>query len=258
MSSKPLLHDFAANVYSQLGEDGMIAALFDVIGIEHHRCAEFGAWDGLFCSNTAHLWRDQGWQSIQIEPHPPRFKELKQNTARKPVLALNEVVLPANVNELCGRIGALDLLSIDVDGDDYELFAALTLTPRVVVIEFNQSVPPHMDIRQVGIGKGHCFSSSAFALKKLADSKGYRLVGRSESNLFFVHESVQTDLSEHFNTEYMDMFDWSEYTYLITDMVGRMAFIGRGPFWGYGDSLLDYPLRSAGPNPPWKKYLEFE
>lgn len=252
---KPLLHDYASNAYSQLGEDGMIERLLADYGVDYHTCAEFGAWDGLHCSNTALLWRDQDWTSIQIEPHEERYGELVENAKGYAVQPLREIVTPANVDRLLTSQGSLDLLSIDVDGYDYEIFEAMTIRPRIVVIEFNQSVPPHLDIRQVGAQ--HSFSASGLAMKRLAERKGYRFAGRSESNLFFV-EIGEPDPAEFYNVRWEDQFSAEEYTYVVGDMTGNITLVGRGPFWGYGTAAIDYPLRTAGPHPPWKKYLEFE
>lgn len=255
---KPKLSDFAANVYSQLGEDGMLERLLQDVGVEYQTCAEFGAWDGLFCSNTAHLWRDQDWASIQIEPDKERFGFLKGNTVGqgyRKVQALRETVTPNNINALLSPLGPLDVLSIDVDGADYYLFEALSIRPRVVIIEYNQSIPPHMDIRQGQMGGGQSFSASALATKRLAECKGYRVAGRSETNLFLVHESA-ADPSEFYETEWDKLFSWDEYTYLIGDMSGAITFVGHGPYWGYGDKELDYSLRTDGAAPPWKKFYD--
>jgi hypothetical protein len=253
---KPKLSEFAANVYSQLGEDGMLARLLEDFGVRHKTCAEFGAWDGLFCSNTAHLWRDQGWKSIQIEPNDQRFAELEVNVRGHDVKAIKDLVYPQTIDDLLSGIGPLDVLSIDVDGADWYLFDAMTITPRIVIIEYNQSIPPHLDIRQSHAGM-ETFSASALAIKKLAESKGYQVAGRSETNLFLVHES-QGDPSAFYETEWDRLFTWDEYTYLIGDMTGNVTFVGRGPYWGHGTSRLDYPLRTDGAQPPWKQYYEFE
>ncbi len=256
--SKPQLREFASNTYSQLGEDGMLEQLLKDVGVRHETCAEFGAWDGLFCSNTARLWKDNHWKSIQIEPDPDRFQELKANTSGYDVVTKKKHILPSNINFELPDIGPLDVLSIDVDGFDYELFDALTLRPRIVIIEYNQSVPPHMEIRQVlQEGDFHSFSASALSVKKLAERKGYRVAGRSETNLFLVEEH-EVDPADFYETEWEKMFSWDEYTYLITDMAGRTTFVGRGPYWGHAVEPLTYALRTEGEQPPWRKYLDID
>ena len=63
---KPRLSDFAHDLHSQAGEDGILQAIFDRSGVRSRVCIEFGAWDGLHLSNTAQFWRN-GWPGILIE-----------------------------------------------------------------------------------------------------------------------------------------------------------------------------------------------
>jgi hypothetical protein len=60
------LSDFGFNEYSQFGEDGMIDEALKRIGVRSSRCVEFGAGDGLSCSNTANLWHN-GWKAVLVE-----------------------------------------------------------------------------------------------------------------------------------------------------------------------------------------------
>jgi hypothetical protein len=91
-----------------------------------------------------------------------------------------------------------DLLSIDIDGNDFWVWRAVTAHhPRVVVIEYNASVPPtesrviayDPDFRWSGTDY---FGASLLALQQLGGEKGYRLVGcdRSGTNAFFVLEDI--------------------------------------------------------------------
>ncbi|MGP1283786.1 MAG: hypothetical protein ACTS1X_12490 [Parasphingopyxis sp.] len=41
------------NIYSQGGEDQIIAELFEIMGIENRWCVEFGAWDGSISATPA-------------------------------------------------------------------------------------------------------------------------------------------------------------------------------------------------------------
>ena len=56
-----------ANITSECGEDGILAKVFDVIGQHGKVCVEFGAWDGMKCSNTHALIEQQGWSGYLIE-----------------------------------------------------------------------------------------------------------------------------------------------------------------------------------------------
>ena len=103
-----------------------------------------------------------------------------------------------NINSLIktnGISGEIDLLSIDIDGNDYWIWDALeTVDPRVVIIETH--IEYGMRSVVVPYDKNYSFSDSDHkphgasvpAMVKLAKSKGYRLVGANKFgfNLIFV------------------------------------------------------------------------
>ena len=58
---------FGRKVHSQGAEDGVTEEIFRVIGTRSKWCVEFGAWDGVFLSNTCNLIRNHGWSAVLIE-----------------------------------------------------------------------------------------------------------------------------------------------------------------------------------------------
>ncbi len=110
------------NVYSQNGEDGIIAEVLKRIDYLTGVSVEFGAPDRFFCSNTANL---NGW-----------VKHYYSDKASEGVQ--EKFITPENVNEL----PECDVLSIDIDGNDYNVWKAYKGKPAVVVIEINSSCPP--------------------------------------------------------------------------------------------------------------------
>ena len=139
------LADFGYNKYSQHGEDGIIAKLFELMGTTSKLCVEFGAWDGLYLSNTANLWTN-GWKAVLIEGNPRRWDVLKENTKRSDCVCIKAYVSregPNSLESLLGSAGVdfeVDLLSIDIDGDDYHILDSLdTLKPRIIICEYNWS-----------------------------------------------------------------------------------------------------------------------
>lgn len=55
------LNEFASNVTSQFGEDGIIEKILEVIGDANRWCVEFGASDGVYLSNTYNLIKNKGY-----------------------------------------------------------------------------------------------------------------------------------------------------------------------------------------------------
>src|SRR3990167_6696005 len=143
------LADYVSDVRTQFGEDGMIAEIFRRIGVSPaSRCIEFGASDGISCSNTARL-REQGWAALLIEADPDLFEQLRAHESAV-VCCVHATVTPTNIDGLIAdwSLEQIDFLSIDVDGADFQIWEAMTCRPRVVCIEYNLSVPPHAVLRQ--------------------------------------------------------------------------------------------------------------
>lgn len=104
--------------------------------------------------------------------------------------------------EQSGIFGEIDLLSIDIDGNDYWVWKAMTaIRPRVVVIEYNSSFGPDRSVtvaydpsfrRYEKHPSGLYYGASLQALNKLAAQKGYFLAGCDSAgvNAFFVRDDL--------------------------------------------------------------------
>lgn len=184
------LRDHERGTYSQFGEEGVLARIFESIGVRHRYCVEFGAKDGETLSNTASLRREQNWSSLLMEADPAFAGEGVQT----------EFVTAENVNALFAKHhvpAEFDLLSIDVDGNDYWIWRAIdAFEARVVVVEYNiffgLDVAKTIEYRPDHVWDGTIYhGASLAALDKLGRAKGYSLV-HTESwapNAFFVKNS---------------------------------------------------------------------
>jgi len=140
-------HKFCKNYYSQNGEDGIIEKLFEELDISSGYCCEFGANDGISSSNTYHLIKTRGFHSLQIEYNPEHFYYLVQlHKDNDKVKCLNEMVTSTNLREFLSKFEYpkdFDLLSIDVDSCDYEIWKGLEhYEPKIVIIETNSYRDP--------------------------------------------------------------------------------------------------------------------
>lgn len=157
---------YAKDVYSQNGEDGVIEEVLQRLGIRQGVVVEFGAHNGMFCSNSLALIRN-GWSAFLIEGDGGLYIECcnlhKVNTN---VWCYNIFVTPENVNELLPS--KCEVLSIDVDGIDYHIWDAYRGEADIVIIEINSSLPPDSDLR------GDSQRGSSFAsMVVLGSKKGY-------------------------------------------------------------------------------------
>ena len=183
------------SVYSQYGEDGVIEFILETlvnssVPLSKIVC-EFGAWDGKHLSNTRNLIDNHGYKGVLIESNAAKYESLIANSSPEQVIALNEMVLSeGNTLEAIFRKNSLDLkldvLSIDIDGDDIHVLSSLNvMRPLVIVIEYNPSIPLNYEYCNP-IGKSH--GSSALAIMNVAKDLGYSLIHRTPVNLILVQE----------------------------------------------------------------------
>ena len=110
-----------------------------------------------------------------------------------------EAINADNVNEIFKKYNVpenLDIVVIDVDGQDYWIWEKLEYKPKIMVIEFNPQLsleenkvmhydPNHWTWRDTKCGYT---GASMGALIKLGKIKGYSCVFRTQRNLIFVQK----------------------------------------------------------------------
>jgi hypothetical protein len=190
-------------VYSQGDEDGVIAEIFRRIGATDCRFVEFGCGDGLE-NNTSYLAL-QGWRGLWIDSLEHNEASIKKRWAAALAsgqLKLQRAFITAdNINDLIasnGFSGEIDLLSVDIDSNDYYVWGAISaVEPRVVCIEYNAKFPPPFewimprDDSYIWDGTDR-MGASLSALVELGKKKGYVLVGCDiiGANAFFVRSDL--------------------------------------------------------------------
>ena len=200
------LEPYGFKVYSQNDEDGIISEIFNRIGVTDKRFIEFGVQNGL--ESNCHYLLLKGWTGLWIEGNKKFCKDLKRRFA--PALKdgclqlINAFITVKNINSLFsdnGYEGEIDLLSIDIDGNDYHIWKEISvIRPRVVVIEYNAKFPPECDWI-MPYDEDYVWDSSdrqgasLKALERLGGQKGYQLVGTNMtgSNAFFVRKELAKD-----------------------------------------------------------------
>jgi len=197
------LQRFEYQLFSQSGEDGIIAEIFRRIGLSNCFFIEFGVGNGLE-NNTRYLLQ-KGWKGLWIEKDPASLYTIK-NLMKKEI-ANSQLVLSENFVTI-KNIEAIfkqnnvpkepDLLSIDIDGNDYWIWQEIkNYQPRVVVIEYNSFfLPPKqwiMEYQENYVWKGNNeYSASLKSMEILAKKKGYYLVGCNFCglNAFFIRSDL--------------------------------------------------------------------
>lgn len=199
----PALDDVGFRAFSPCDEDGKLLFLLAVAGMRTRCFLEIG---GGNCSdsNCTNLILNWNFHGLFVDGNPRgiergrRFFERHPDSSLFPPKCVSSFVTAENVNELVkghGLTGEVDVLSIDIDGNDYWIWKALRIvSPRIVVIEShveygNRSIVVPYDPAFAYPGKhSQYFGASAVALTKLGRSLGYRLVGANNHgfNLIFL------------------------------------------------------------------------
>lgn len=221
MSWVKTLEAHSQSVHSQGGEDGVLLRLFEKIGVVNRSFVEFGAWDGVHLSNTANLRLAHGWTGLLLEGSDRADGELVKR----------ERVDAENIEDLFERYGVpreFDLLSIDIDGNDYWVWKAISnYSPRVVVVEYNVFFLPET-AKTIAYDAGHVWDKERFGLyhgaslaafDKLARSKGYALVHTEPycPNAIFVRKDLLTDDVEVPSLAELTRWDWPPEGYVEPD-----------------------------------------
>ncbi|MEK7793162.1 MAG: hypothetical protein AAB353_01460 [Candidatus Hydrogenedentota bacterium] len=204
------INAYEARAFSQRGEDGILLYIFSRIGTINKRFVEFGVEDGREC-NTTNLAINFGWRGLMMDGGLANVAAGRAFFAAMvpddPAAVTFEQawITRENINQLLNKnslSGEIDLLSIDVDGNDYWIWKEINvIKPRVVVIEYNPSfgaersvtVPYEAEFdRWQKHPTGYYHGASLAALEKLGRELGYRLVGCSSwgSNAFFVRADL--------------------------------------------------------------------
>lgn len=222
------LTQFGSRSFCQCDEDGIIAEIFNRIGAETDTFVEIGVGDARL--NNTNLLLLQGWSGLWVDRSKDHLTLARERYANYSVATLCAHVTQDNADEIVARFQGdkeLDLLSIDIDGNDYWVWNTISAKPRVVVIEYNAIFPPHMcktieyDPDFVWNGDTY-FGASLGALVELGNAKGYSLVGCSISgvNAFFVRDDVLIDLSQSFAAPFTAENHYEPARYALVEWTG--------------------------------------
>lgn len=215
----PICNGF--KVYSQVDEDGIIEDIFNRIGEQSRIFCEIGASNGL--ENNSHYLLLKGWKGIWMEGSSELTTSIENSlrpadpSESSDLCIVNDYIKKGNVDNLIsGAVVAagfnlesnktIDFLSIDIDGNDLEVLAAITeINARVICMEYNPKFPPPLSL-SIAYNDSHMWNHDDYhgaSLQALVDylsEKGYTLVSCNVSgaNAFFVrNEEVKGNFVEY-------------------------------------------------------------
>jgi hypothetical protein len=224
-----LIHSELA-VFSQNGEDGILAEIFRRIGTTSKTFLEFGVGTGMENNSAFLLWQD--WSGAWIEGDPESIAKINQTfrkfLEKRQLKILQEFITAENINKLIGRLGLggeMDFLCVDIDRNTYQVLEAITaIRPRVICAEYNSVFPAHIDwvVDYDGAkvwDRSNYFGASLKAFERMCDAKGYNLVGCDITgvNAFFVRKDVCAD---HFVAPFTAENHYEPPRFFLYPMVG--------------------------------------
>ncbi len=210
-------HRYCKNIYSQNGEDGIIMQLLKELNIKNGIFCEFGASDGITSSNTFNLIKNYNFTGLAIEGDKSRFQKCVENYKNYPnIKIMNGFVLYNDKNLNLdkwlenGKLDKnFDLLSIDIDCDDYYVWENMNnFTPKIVIFEVNsyrdpifdelpgkQNTDYNIDLLKEQNSSRIATGCSFISAVKLGLKKGYIPVSFT-GNLIFVRKDLISNLKE--------------------------------------------------------------
>lgn len=192
------LNRFGRQVFSQADEDGITLEILRRMALGRSGCfAEFGVGDGL--QNNTLVLAALGWRGFWVgaealafpAPSNARFAFMKE------WVTLDNVVQLARQGMAQVSAGALDVVSMDLDGNDIYFVERLLqegVRPKLFIVEYNAKFPPPIEF-QIDYDPAHTwahddyYGASLSSFNRLFGRFGYRLVccnAHTGTNAFFV------------------------------------------------------------------------
>lgn len=179
--------NLTGNKYSQYGEEIYLDFIFKNIGTTNKHLVDVGANDGKWLSNTRRFI-ESGWTGLLIDGKD--FLGVKKHfvTVDNILGILKKYKTPVE----------FDLLSIDIDGNDYWVLEKILTTyrPRLIISEFNSE---HTDCKTIKYDPNFEFRSTDYygytfkAGKKLAEKSGYKVIFKNAAlNMYYLRSDLFT------------------------------------------------------------------
>lgn len=190
------LADIEKRVYSQNGEDGIIAFLVDALHGCERRYLEIGCGNGK--RNNCTLLAKQGWFGLAIDRKVKRLKVFRAMCEIEGLHNVQTIAMPAerkSAVEFAKAMPDPDMFSIDIDSIDWHVAKAMTdagFRPKIAVCEYNAALlrqPLTVPYAYPFDGlKNVYFGASVEAWRHLWEPLGYRFVTVDSTgiNCFFV------------------------------------------------------------------------
>lgn len=203
------LEELELRIFSQFGDDGIIQYLAHNLELNNKTFVEFGVED-YSESNTRFLLQKDNWSGFVMDGSSKNIARLQKAPYywRHDLKAQAVFVTKENINSILsdGIAGfdELDVLHIDIDGNDYWVWKEIEITPAVVIMEYNSNfgidrsitVPYDPEFYRTNAHFSNLYwGCSLKAIYLLAMDKGYQFIGCNSAgnNAYFVRNDKMND-----------------------------------------------------------------
>ena len=219
------LWDAEVKVFSQWGEDGILDFLCERIGLTKPRVLEIGAGNFTEC-NSRFLAENRNASVVLVDGRKDLVVNVNSSSLKwkTHIFAIEEWITSQNINTIIksakSMIGKLDILSIDLDGNDYWIVEAADLTEiKVIVVEYNPlfgsdfavSVPSDDNFDRATSHYSYLYyGASLKAFNHILNQKGFIFMGsnRVGNNAFFVRQEIVEEIKLKVPVDLSIYTDW--------------------------------------------------
>ena len=203
------LVDYEFKVFSQFGDDGIIEHLVSSIPCTNKTFFEFGV--GNYAeSNTRMLLQYRNWTGYIIDSSKSNINKIKRMDLfwRHSIIAECSFITKKNISEIIERvnrcIGPIDVLHIDLDGNDNWILKEIEIMPSIIICEYNSilgseraiSVPYNEQfVRHKAHYSNLYWGASLPAFNHTLSQRGYSFIGANTAgnNGYFVRSELLSD-----------------------------------------------------------------
>lgn len=231
------LKEVEFKAFSQWGEDGIIDWLVSKLPSIKPSFIEFGV-SNYKESNTRLLLQSKNWTGLIIDGSTENISAIKSQEIywKYDIEAKQAFITAENINTLINESGFkkdVGLLSIDIDGNDYWVWKAITnISPAIVICEYNTAlgdiypltVPYQPDFQRAQAHHSLLyFGASIQALISLGKQKNYTCIGTGSSgcNVFF----IRNDLAYHITNNLEDISIYPCKAREARNKTGEMLYV---------------------------------
>tara|TARA_B100000886_G_C20416712_1_gene489599 strand:- start:1423 stop:2292 length:870 start_codon:yes stop_codon:yes gene_type:complete len=240
-SRNPFLQSFKRySIFSQSDEDSIIDEIIKRLKIEKGNFIELGVGNG--SQNNSLNLLAQGWKGIWIGNEELIFKPGKNLKFINSWITKDNIIQTISSNlsffnkEINFQNSDIDILSIDLDGNDYYIWDAILsggFCPKIIIAEYNGSLGPRAIWRMPykpnnnwKLRKDNYFGASFLSYVKLFFKYNYIPVCCNSDtgvNLFLVKKKYQINFKEIENLKLNDIFENPHYALSIFSKTHKLS-----------------------------------